>query len=60
MLGHPEVLLQLQPTSDLEFFFYFSLKVLEGKEPLPKGSAADFWVSIPLLPPFLLHCESCH
>lgn len=40
---NPEVLLGLQPTEDLEFFFLFALKVLNGKEPLPKGAAADFW-----------------
>ncbi|KAK7736290.1 member of the karyopherin-beta [Cytospora paraplurivora] len=43
MTRYPEALLQLQPTSDLEFFFMFALKVLDGKEPLPKGSACDFW-----------------
>lgn len=47
MTRYPEALLQLQPTSDLEFFFMFALKVLDGKEPLPKGSACDFWVSFP-------------
>lgn len=45
MSRYPEALLQLQPTSDLEFFFMFALRVLDGKEPLPKGSACDFWVS---------------
>jgi hypothetical protein len=44
MSRYPEALLQLQPTSDLEFFFMFALRVLDGKEPLPKGSACDFWV----------------
>ncbi|KAL2289108.1 hypothetical protein FJTKL_02920 [Diaporthe vaccinii] len=43
MSRYPEALLQLQPTSDLEFFFMFALRVLDGKEPLPKGSACDFW-----------------
>lgn len=50
MSRYPEALLQIQPTTDLEFFFMFALKVLDGKEPLPKGSACDFWVCIP---PFL-------
>lgn len=54
MSRYPEALLQLQPTSDLEFFFMFALRVLDGKEPLPKGSACDFWVCAPqyILQPF--------
>ncbi|KAK0629841.1 armadillo-type protein [Bombardia bombarda] len=40
---YPEVFFQLQPQQMLEFFFMFSLKVLNGKEPLPKSAAADFW-----------------
>lgn len=47
MSRYPEALLQVQPTSDLEFFFMFALKVLDGNEPLPKGSACEFWVRIP-------------
>ncbi|KAK3692694.1 armadillo-type protein [Podospora appendiculata] len=43
MSRYPEVLFQLQPQQMLEFFFLFSLKVLDGKEPLPKNAAADFW-----------------
>jgi len=42
---YPDVVFQLQPSQLLEFFFMFTLKVLDGKEPLPKGAAADFWVS---------------
>lgn len=38
-------LLRVEPSSQLEFFFIFSLKVLDGREPLPKGASADFWVS---------------
>jgi hypothetical protein len=30
----------------IEFFFVFTLKVLVGKEPLPKAAAADFWVCV--------------
>lgn len=41
----PAVVLQLQPTSLLEFFFMFTLKVLDSREPLPKAASADFWVS---------------
>jgi hypothetical protein len=48
MARYPEVLFQLQPPQLLEFFFMFTLKVLNGKEPLPKIAAADFWVSPPL------------
>lgn len=42
----PLTLLHLQPPSTAEFFFYFTLRVLDGKEPLPKAAAADFWVSL--------------
>jgi hypothetical protein len=38
------VLLGLQPSSLLGFFFSFTFRVLDGREPLPKASAADFWV----------------
>ncbi|KAK0673919.1 putative importin [Cercophora samala] len=49
---YPEVLFQVQPQQMLEFFFMFTLKVLNGKEPLPKYAAADFWTSfITLKPP---------
>lgn len=44
MSRYPEALLQIQPTSDLEYFFVFVLKVLDGKEPLSKTSACEFWV----------------
>ena len=40
----PAILLQLEPRDAAEFFFLFSLQVLDGKEPLPKASAAEFWV----------------
>lgn len=45
MSKYPEVLSQLQPQSDFEFFFMFTLKVLNGTSFLSKGSACDFWVS---------------
>jgi hypothetical protein len=38
------LLLLSTPPESLEFFFIFTLKVLVGKEPLPKAAAADFWV----------------
>ena len=52
MSKHPAVLFELQPPQLLEFFFLFTLKVLNGKELLPKCAAADFWVS-KLLPPLV-------
>ncbi len=39
MIKDPERLFQLQPTSALEFFFLFTLRVLDGNEPLPKQAA---------------------
>jgi len=50
MSKYPDVLFQIQPQQLLEYFFLFSLKVLNGKEPLPKGAAADFWVCFLLYP----------
>lgn len=43
MAKAPEVLFQLQPSSLIEFFFLFTLEVLNGSEPLPKAAAAEFW-----------------
>ncbi|EGO57809.1 hypothetical protein NEUTE1DRAFT_122164 [Neurospora tetrasperma FGSC 2508] len=43
MTRYPEVVFQIQPSQMLEFFFMFSLKVLNGKEPLPKTASAEFW-----------------
>lgn len=40
----PNILLGLESQDAAEFFFMFSLQVLDGKEPLPKASAAEFWV----------------
>lgn len=45
MPKYPEVLFHPHHAHLLEFFFLFSIKVLDGKEPLPKGAAAEFWVS---------------
>ncbi|KAM5353749.1 hypothetical protein ACJ41O_000399 [Fusarium nematophilum] len=39
----PVILLRLEPPDAAEFFFLFTLQVLDGKEPLPKASAAEFW-----------------
>ncbi|KAJ3532919.1 hypothetical protein NM208_g8220 [Fusarium decemcellulare] len=39
----PVILLRLEPQNAAEFFFLFALQVLDGKEPLPKASAAEFW-----------------
>ena len=41
----PQVLLRLQPSEAAEFLFLFTLRVLDGKEPLPKAASAEFWVS---------------
>jgi hypothetical protein len=46
----PVILLRLEPQNAAEFFFLFTLQVLDGKEPLPKASAAVFWVTNPQLP----------
>lgn len=43
MAKAPQVLFQLQPSSLIEFFFLFTLEVLNGTEPLPKAAAAEFW-----------------
>jgi hypothetical protein len=71
MSKYPEVVFQPHLTHLLEFFFLFSLKVLDGNEPLPKGAAAEFWVSLfrvpyrspfpyPLSPiPFSHHHHPC-
>lgn len=42
---YPQILLSHQPSSSLEYLFVFVLKALAGTEPLPKGAAAEFWVS---------------
>lgn len=41
----PATFIGLQPSDAIEFFFLFTLQVLDGKEPLPKAAAAEFWVS---------------
>ncbi|CAK7227343.1 member of the karyopherin-beta [Sporothrix curviconia] len=44
-------LLRVEPSSQLEFFFMFSLNVLNGNEPLPKAAACDFWTTFLVLKP---------
>lgn len=44
MSRDPLMLLELDPQKSLSFFV-FTLGVLDGREPLPKASAMDFWVS---------------
>lgn len=44
---YPGTVLWLEPRDAAEFFFIFTLQVLDGKEPLPKASAADFWACYP-------------
>lgn len=39
------VFLQETASPEAESFFLFALKVLDGREPLPKAAAAEFWVS---------------
>jgi hypothetical protein len=46
MTRAPHVLIQLQPTSSLEYLFMFAIKMLNGNEPLPKAAAAEFWVRL--------------
>lgn len=41
----PSTFLHLQPSDMMEYCFLFTLRVLDGKEPLPKAAATDFWVS---------------
>jgi len=48
MSKYPHVLFHPHHAPLLEFFFLFSIKVLDGNEPLPKAAAAEFWVSLPL------------
>ncbi|GAB0135516.1 hypothetical protein EsDP_00003851 [Epichloe bromicola] len=43
LVKSPVTLLALQPPEAAEFFFLFTIQVLDGNEPLPKGAAADFW-----------------
>ncbi|ORY69497.1 armadillo-type protein [Pseudomassariella vexata] len=45
MTKRPDIFMQLQPTSSLEYLFMFSIRLLNGSEPLPKFAAADFWTS---------------
>ncbi|KAH7349545.1 armadillo-type protein [Plectosphaerella cucumerina] len=40
----PEVLLQAAG-HHAESFFFFALRTLDGREPLPKAAAADFWAT---------------
>lgn len=45
----PGVPLHPQQREPLITFFTFTLHVLEGQEPLPKATAAEFWVSTVIL-----------
>ncbi|KAH9903711.1 armadillo-type protein [Xylariomycetidae sp. FL2044] len=44
MSRQPEILMS-QPADVLEFIFMFSIRLLDGSEPLPKGAAAEFWTT---------------
>ncbi|KYK55909.1 Armadillo-type fold protein [Drechmeria coniospora] len=39
----PVTILRPELALAVEYFMPFTLRVLDGKEPLPKGAAADFW-----------------
>ncbi|KAM4055643.1 importin 13 [Hirsutella rhossiliensis] len=41
----PATVLGLQPVDAAEFLFMFTIRVLDGKEPLPKVAAAEFWTT---------------
>ncbi|PHH58659.1 hypothetical protein CDD81_4951 [Ophiocordyceps australis] len=41
----PRTLLGLQPAGAAEFLFMFNISVLDGREPLPKSAAAEFWAT---------------
>ncbi|RDA83248.1 hypothetical protein CP532_4161 [Ophiocordyceps camponoti-leonardi (nom. inval.)] len=41
----PLVILGLQSAEAAEFLLMFTIKTLDGREPLPKGAAADFWTA---------------
>jgi hypothetical protein len=45
MTRRPDIFLAIQPASLLEYLFMFSIRLLNGSEPLPKYAAAEFWVS---------------
>lgn len=51
MQKNAAALLRAEPSSQLEFFFMFTLKVLDGNEPLPKAAAAEFWSTFITLRP---------
>ncbi|EPE07056.1 importin [Ophiostoma piceae UAMH 11346] len=51
MQKNAAALLRLEPSSQLEYFFMFTLKVLDGNEPLPKAAAAEFWSTFITLRP---------
>lgn len=45
----PSAFISLEPSDSIEFFFLFTLQVMDGKEPLPKAAAAEFWVCMTYL-----------
>ncbi|MBE3047088.1 hypothetical protein IMZ48_32105 [Candidatus Bathyarchaeota archaeon] len=50
LVKDPGVPLQPQQRESLVSFFRFTLRVLDGQEPLPKATAAEFWVSRTAMP----------
>lgn len=45
------ILMAVQPTSLLEFFFLFTLNIMESKEPLAKAASSTFWANFLKLRP---------
>lgn len=43
--GRPDILFQLQPSSMIESFFMYCLRVLDGSDAIPKAAAAEFWTT---------------
>jgi hypothetical protein len=44
LIRDASLVMELEPKSLLSSFFAFTINVLDGREPLPKAAAADFWV----------------
>ncbi|KAH0538597.1 hypothetical protein FGG08_004798 [Glutinoglossum americanum] len=52
MPRYVDIVLAMEPKSSLEEIFFFALKCLTVREPLPKRSAASFWSSFVILHDF--------
>ncbi|ROT38867.1 hypothetical protein SODALDRAFT_311989 [Sodiomyces alkalinus F11] len=49
LVKYPAVFFRGESTTSVEILFVFALRVLEGREPLPKAAAAEFWASFVLI-----------